>query len=264
VLNHPVYQKLLRQHETVKNCLCVGLDPDLDKLPDWYPKSVDGVLHFLLDVIEATQDKCLAYKPNISFFEGLGLDGLHLLKALCNEIPDHIPIIMDAKRGDIGNTSRMQAAFIFNTFKADAITVNPLMGYDSVEPFLEHKNKWVFILGLTSNSGSNDIERQRLQSEKSVYEHIITLGNTWSEKHPNLGFVIGATHDELPTIRKQTHLPFLIPGVGAQGGTYSHALAGADKNGICLINVGRQLLYGGEGRITPALLQERICTILGQ
>jgi orotidine-5'-phosphate decarboxylase len=118
------------------------------------------------------------------------------------------------------------------------------------------------MLGLTSNSGANDIERQKLLSQQTVYQHIVTLANTWSDNHKNIGLVIGATHAELPSIRKSTPLLFLIPGVGAQGGSYQHALAGNDSNGLSLINVGRQILYGSDERITPTLIQKRISEIL--
>lgn len=259
---HPVYQKLLKQKEISKNCLCIGLDPDLEKIPSNYPKNPEGALAFLLDIVTITQNHCIAYKPNISFFEAMGLEGLHILKTLCEKIPSQIPIIIDAKRGDIGNTSRMQASFIFNTFRADGITVNPLMGYDSVKPFLDHSDKLVFLLGLTSNPGSADIERQVLQSGKTVYEHTIALANTWAIQHPNIGLVVGATHDELPIIRNTTTTPFLIPGVGAQGGTYQHALQGADKHGICLINVGRDILYAENTKPTTEAVLARIQKIV--
>lgn len=262
MLIHPVYQKLLKQKEVTKNCLCIGLDPDVSKLPTYYPKTTEGTLSFLLDIINNTHTLCIAYKPNISFFEAMGLEGLKMLQTVCLNIPDKNAIIMDAKRGDIGNTSRMQAAFIFNNFKTDAITVNPLMGYDSVEPFLAYSDKLVFLLGLTSNPGSNDFERLPLNSGKTVYEQIIETSEQWNSQHQNIGLVIGATHSELPIIRTKSSLPFLIPGVGAQGGTYKHALVGADKNGLCLINIGRQILYGSDEKITPSIITKRIETIL--
>jgi orotidine-5'-phosphate decarboxylase len=244
VLEHPVYKSLYDNIQTVGHCLCVGLDPDLTKIPEKYSQDCDGVEHFLKDIIDASQDNVIAYKPNISFFEALGIPGLQMLEKICEHIPESTPTILDGKRGDIGNTATMQAKYIFDYFNADAITVNPYMGEDSVEPFLAYKDKLVFVLALTSNHGANDFERQMLQKGIPMYLSVIETVTKWAEETRNLGFVVGATQSELQTIRSYSEYPFLIPGVGQQGGSYHHAMKGADKNGVCVINVSRSVLYG--------------------
>ena len=244
MLSHPVLSQLHHNIASRKNYLCVGLDPDPLKMPDHIDRSFNGIEIFLSEVIEATVDVCIAYKPNISFFEALGIDGLRLLERIRKRIPANVPVILDAKRGDIGNTSAKQASFLFDVFGADASTLHPYMGEDSVSPFLDYKDKLHFVLGLTSNPGSSTFEKLRLDNGRFLYEQVIHQCNEWQSSYQNLGLVIGGTHSELSQVRSQTELPFLIPGVGAQGGSYQEVIQhGINTSGIALVNVSRGILY---------------------
>ncbi len=241
MLSNPVYGSLKSNIDRLGHCLCLGLDPDIDKIPSYYEKSISGLDMFLIDVIEASKDQVIAYKPNISFFEAYGIEGLHLLEKCRARTPSHVPFILDAKRGDIGNTAVKQATYLFDYFGADAITVNPYMGHDNVSPFLDYKDKLIFVLALTSNPGSNDFETLKLESGKRLFEEVIEKTNTWSKN--NVGFVVGATQTDLVQARSLTSFPFLIPGVGHQGGRYVDAIKGSDANGVSIINASRALLY---------------------
>ncbi|MBT5855379.1 orotidine-5'-phosphate decarboxylase [bacterium] len=247
--SHPVINRWLTNRDRINHSLCVGIDPDMDKLPDTFPKTIDGMEQFLIHVIESTQEDCISYKPNMAFFEAMGIEGLRLLERLCKRIPDAIPIIMDGKRGDIGNTSKMQAKFIFDYFGADASTLHPYMGSDSLRPFFEYKDKMHFVLGLTSNPGSQDFEKKNMADGQPLYHTVIKQCIEWNQDYGNIGMVVGATHDELANVREiAEQLPFLIPGVGAQGGTYSHASdKGKNLDGLVLINASRAVLYPSKG-----------------
>jgi len=226
--------------------LCVGLDGDLEKLEAEYSKDIIGLGQFLFDVVDATKEFAAAYKPNIAFFEFLGLDGLALLKELINKIPNEIPIILDFKRGDIGNTSKKYAEYAFNYLNVDAVTLAPYMGSDSVEPFLEYTDRYAYILGLTSNPGANDFEKLVLEDGEMVYQKVIKKINDWNVKYGNCGVVAGATRpEELIKIRKNYgEIGLLIPGVGAQGGDLKSALSThKNGNGTSLINFSRAILY---------------------
>ena len=239
---HPFLDQILKNIKNKKSCLCVGLDPDPDLLPVGFSTNCEGILSFLKEVVTHTQDVAIAYKPNLSFFEALGLDGLKMLQELCESI--EAPIIMDAKRGDIGNTSRMQATYIFKTFNCDAVTVNPYMGEDSVAAFFDYRDKFHFVLALTSNPGAADFEKQQLASGQPLYQAVADKCEIWQSQFGNVGMVVGATQSELKQLRAQSSLPFLIPGVGAQGGDYLKSVQeGQTKEGIVLVNVGRHILY---------------------
>lgn len=246
MLEHPFLNRLNTLSSQRHNSLCIGLDPDMDKMPDFIDRSISGVEIFLKSIIDRTQDICIAYKPNISFFEGLGLEGLHLLKRVIDYIDD-VPVILDAKRGDIGNTSKQQARFIFEEMNADATTLHPYMGDDSLQPFFEYKEKFSFVLGLTSNPGSERFEKLKLETRKYLYEHVIEQCADWHSIYGNVGVVVGATQSELSAIRAiDERLLFLIPGVGAQGGSYSDCVnVGKNSDGLVLINMSRNVLYAG-------------------
>jgi orotidine-5'-phosphate decarboxylase len=243
MLTNTVYQLLKKNINHLGHCICLGLDPDVHLLSTSFEKNCDGIEAYLKIIIESSHDKVIAYKPNISFFEGLGLEGLHLLEKICDFIPSKTPIILDAKRGDIGNTALFQAKFLFDYFDADAVTVNPYMGIDCVAPFLKYENKLTFVLALTSNLGANNFERQVLKNGKPLFLEVVTQVSDWGRASNNIGFVVGATQAEMKDIRKHTSFPFLIPGVGVQGGTYLNALEGRDENGVAIINASRSLLY---------------------
>ncbi|MCX7044949.1 MAG: orotidine-5'-phosphate decarboxylase [Candidatus Sumerlaeota bacterium] len=224
--------------------LCVGLDPDAKHLPAGMNKDAAGMRDYLLRVIEATHDLVCAYKPNLAFFEAMGRQGYDILKEILAQIPGSVLTIGDAKRGDIGNTSKCYARALFEDLKFGAATVNPLMGSDCVEPFLEFKDRLCFLLCLTSNPGADDF----LLPEK-LYLRIARKAAEWNSRHGNVGLVVGATRPEyVAEIRAAAPaLPFLIPGVGAQGGEIERVVqAGRDDEGQGLIfNVSRAILYAG-------------------
>jgi len=238
--------ELIEQINKKKSFLCVGLDTDPAKIPTFLKDFEDPIFEFNKRVIDATKELCVAYKPNIAFYESLGPKGWESLEKTIDYIPDNIFTIADAKRGDIGNTSKMYAKTFFEYFDFDAVTVAPYMGIDSVSPFLEFEDKWVILLGLTSNKGSNDF--QRIQSGNTpLYESVIRKSQAWGSPE-NLMYVIGATHPEsFAEVRAMAkeHF-FLVPGIGAQGGD----LDGVVSNGMnsdcgLLINSSRGIIYAG-------------------
>jgi orotidine-5'-phosphate decarboxylase len=243
-------EKLLKAADNNKSWLCIGLDPDPGRFPDHIARTTDGIKEFLTSIIDVTSDLVCAYKPNSAFFEQLGADGLVLLKQVIDYIPDDIPVILDAKRGDIGNTSRMYARAAFDYLGVDAITVNPYMGYDGVAPFLEYTDKGVFVLCLTSNKSSEDFQKQSLANGGKLYELVAETALTWNENR-NVCLVVGATKpDQLKELRRiaGNDIPILIPGIGAQGGDLEASLKnGANTNGkLAIINVSRSVLYASK------------------
>lgn len=206
----------------------------------------EPLIEFTRSIINATSEFAIAYKPNFAFYEALGLKGLYALDALMHNLPKGVITIADAKRADIGNTSRLYATAFFETWGFDAVTVPPYMGYDSIEPFLSYKEKLTLILCLTSNSGSQDFEEQRLENGKLLYESVLEKALQWNQ-FENVGLVVGANrNEELRRIRSlASELCFLIPGVGAQGGSLEDAVRyGTDANHLsALINIGRAVIY---------------------
>ncbi len=227
-----------------KSPICVGLDPDFSKIPSHIPKTIEGLKYFLESIMAATSPYCVAFKPNISFFEALGIPGLNLLSGLREKCPSDVLWIIDAKRGDIGNTSAMQARFIYDHLGADATTLHPYMGEDSVAPFLAYHNKLSFVLGLTSNPGSATFEKQVLQGGMPLWAYVVTTCKDWNV-NGNVGVVLGGTNVELREARALApNLPFLIPGVGTQGGDFKTVYT--DSNAAVspsLINMSRSVLY---------------------
>ncbi len=238
------YSKLENSLIESGTMLCVGLDTDLAKLPKGIASNLTGMLEFNRIIINATQDLTAAYKINYAFYEQYGHEGFRIIEQTMNLIPQSKFIIADAKRGDIGNTSRSYAKACFEALNSDAITVNPYMGSDSVKPFLEYSDKMVFLLALTSNPGSSDFQRLKVDNDY-LYQHVIEVSSKWAD-YKNLGYVIGATHpDELRTIRKTIPSnPLLIPGVGTQGGDIDGVLS-ANNGGVALINVSRDIIFAG-------------------
>lgn len=231
-----------------KSFLCVGIDTDVEKLPAHLPKNTDGVLAFNKAIIDATKDYCVAYKVNTAFFEAMGWQGWKVMEETFAYMPKNVLKIADAKRGDIGNTSQQYAKAFFNTINADAITLAPYMGKDSLEVFFTYPNKWGIVLALTSNAGSADFEQQQLQGSY-LFEHVVS--NMCKIGSPqNLMFVVGATKPkEFELIRK--HAPnnfFLVPGIGAQGGSLAEVVKyGMNQNIGLLINASRSIIYAGNG-----------------
>ena len=243
------FQKLNTAVKKNRSLLCVGLDPDPQRMPDKV-----GIFEFNKAIIDATSDLVCAYKPQLAFYEALGDEGLDALKRTVKHIPDHIPVIADAKRGDIGSTARAYATAIFSVLGFDATTVNPYLGFDSVEPFIEYQDKGIFVLCRTSNPGAADFQSLRCRFGKGyrpLFEIVAIKASQWNT-NGNVGLVVGATYpDELKVIR-QSHpdMTFLIPGIGAQGGDLSLAVRyglNAQGNGI-IINSSRQIIYASSGR----------------
>ena len=232
-----------------KSIICLGLDLDPRRMPAEHSKSVKGMFEFAVSVIEATKDKVCAYKPNLAFYESLGPEGLSLLKLIIERIGDSVPVILDGKRGDIGNTASHYAEAMFKQMNASWVTLNPYMGYDSLRPFIEYKEKGVFILCLTSNPGSKDLQILKVDG-KPLYQIVAEKVAYWN-KDDNCGLVVGATNPEqLKELRAVTgNMPLLIPGVGAQGGSLEKAAAYGTDNftKTALINVSRSVLYASKG-----------------
>jgi orotidine-5'-phosphate decarboxylase len=245
-------QQLIKQIRDKKTFLCVGLDPDAEKLPkDLLEDEDNPIYEFNKQIIDATADYCVAFKPNTAFYEAYGLNGLNSLDKTIHYIktnyPDHL-VIADAKRGDIGNTSAMYARAFFKRFKADAITVAPYMGRDSIKPFLDFENKWTIVLGLTSNEGASDFQ-QLLVDGQPLYKHVIKACASWGTPE-NMMFVVGATKaEQLGEIRQLVPDHFLlVPGVGAQGGDLKAVCEqGLNKDIGLLINSSRAILYASSG-----------------
>jgi orotidine-5'-phosphate decarboxylase len=238
------------QKATLKNhsLVCVGLDPD----PRLMPEKL-SVADFNKAIIEATSDLVCAYKPNFAFYEAMGDEGMDALKQTLKAIPANIPIIADAKRGDIGNTSKAYAKALFEVYGFDAATVNPYLGSDAVEPFIQFSDKGIFILCRTSNAGAADFQSLKCITDKGpkpLFEIVAEKAQEWN-RTGNVGLVVGATYpDELKIIRqKLPNMPFLIPGLGAQGGDVATTI----KNGVspqgdkAIINSSRQILYASKG-----------------
>jgi len=245
-------QQLIEQIKQKKSFLCVGLDTDIDKIPAFLKTYPDPIFEFNKRIIDATKDLCIAYKPNAAFYERHGIMGLQALIKTSQYLPKDCLSIMDAKRGDIGNTSSMYARTFFDESAAgmdfDAITVAPYMGNDSVKPFLAFDGKWVILLALTSSVGSQDF--QYLQTGSSyLYETVIQKANTWAGAD-RLMYVVGATKStEFTNIRQYAPDNFLlVPGVGAQGGSLEDVCKyGMTKDCGLIVNSSRGIIYASNG-----------------
>jgi orotidine-5'-phosphate decarboxylase len=240
--------ELIAQIHLKNSFLCVGLDPDLTKIPKHLLQLEDPVFEFNKAIIDATKEYCVAYKPNTAFYEALGVKGWKALEKTINYIPKDCFIIADAKRGDIGNTSLAYAKAFFETLPCDAITVAPYMGADSVLPFYTYKDAWVVLLALTSNQGSADFQMLEVKGQK-LYAEVIKKALSWGNNE-NTMFVVGATRgEEIAELRKlaPSHF-FLVPGVGAQGGSLEEVFNyGANKEVGLLVNSSRAILYAEDG-----------------
>ncbi|CAN5444973.1 orotidine-5'-phosphate decarboxylase [soil metagenome] len=242
--------ELVNQIKKKQSYLCVGFDTDLSKIPSHLLSGPDPVFEFNKQIIDATSEYCVAYKPNLAFYEALGPKGWESLQKTVEYIPKDIFTIADAKRGDIGNTSSMYAKAFFEQLKFDSITVAPYMGADSVKPFLEFENKWVILLVHTSNTGSADFQLIESKSKRRLYEEVIVLSQQWGTPD-NLMYVVGATRaDKIAEIRKLApdHF-FLVPGVGAQGGDLKEvSKAGMNRDCGILVNSSRGIIYASSGK----------------
>ncbi|MFA4858253.1 MAG: orotidine-5'-phosphate decarboxylase [Candidatus Margulisiibacteriota bacterium] len=241
-------EKLDQACQQNNSLVCIGLDTDLGKIPKHLLNDEDPLFAFNRAIIDQTADLVCAYKPNMAFYEMHGIYGMESLMRTIEYIPKHIPVILDAKRGDIGNTAAAYAKAIFDVYKADATTVNPYLGPDSVLPFAEYRDKGVFVLCLTSNQGARVLQSHGVESgDIALYLKVVKYSLLWNQQYNNIGLVVGATKpQELKEIRSQVgNMPILIPGVGAQGGSVKDSVtAGADKNGLhAIINSSRAIIY---------------------
>ncbi|WP_222536229.1 orotidine-5'-phosphate decarboxylase [Pedobacter polysacchareus] len=245
-------KQLFEQIQIKKSFLCVGLDPVLENIPPHLLKYENPVLEFNKQIIDATKDLCVAYKPNTAFYECMGLKGWETLIKTWQYMPEDIFSIADAKRGDIGNTSAMYADAFFNEAKSDmsfdSVTVAPYMGKDSVSPFLNYKDKWVILLALTSNAGHSDFQLHQTPEGK-LYEEVIRISSQWADSE-QLMYVVGATRgSEFKNIRRLAPDNFLlVPGVGAQGGSLADVCEyGLNKECGLLVNSARGIIYASKG-----------------
>jgi orotidine-5'-phosphate decarboxylase len=247
-------QELFENIKRKKSFLCVGLDTDVNKIPEHlFDESDDAIFAFNKAIIDATADLCVAYKPNLAFYESLGLEGWEVLERTVDYIRENYPdqfIIADAKRGDIGNTSAMYARTFFGNMEFDSVTVAPYMGEDSVTPFLTYEGKWVTLLALTSNKGAFDFQFMRDVEGEFLFQKVLKTSLKWGNDE-NMMFVVGATKAEMLTdIRAIVPDHFLlVPGVGAQGGSLQDvAKYGLNSSCGLLVNSSRQIIYAANDK----------------
>ena len=241
-------EQIFEQIKKKESFLCVGLDTDLKKIPEYLHDYDDPIYEFNKAIIDATSQYCVAFKPNLAFYESEGVYGWQSFEKTVAYIKQRYPdqfIIADAKRGDIGNTSDMYARSFFDRFKVDAVTVAPYMGEDSVKPFLLYPNKWVILLALTSNKGSTDFQLIKDEHGERLFEKVLRLSQTWASDN-ELMYVVGATQGELFK-EVRTIVPnhfLLVPGVGAQGGSLEEVCKyGMNSNCGLLVNSSRAIIY---------------------
>lgn len=269
-------QQLFENIRRKKSFLCVGLDTDIKKIPQHLLTEEDPIFVFNKAIIDATADLCVAYKPNLAFYESLGLEGWKAFEKTVRYLKENYPdqfIIADAKRGDIGNTSEMYARSFFEHLDIDAVTVAPYMGEDSVKPFLNYEGHWVIVLGLTSNKGSQDFQFTTDAQGERLFEKVLRVTQTWATDD-QLMFVVGATQGKLFTdVRRIVPNHFLlVPGVGAQGGSLQEvAQYGMNDHCGLLVNSSRGIIYAdkseafaGAARSEAKKIQQEMETLLTQ
>ena len=246
-------QQLIKQIQTKETFLCIGLDTDIRKLPEHLKNEENAVFKFNQAIIDATAPYCVSYKPNLAFYESMGLKGMESFEKtidyLKQNYPDHF-IIADAKRGDIGNTSMMYARTFFEEYNLDALTVAPYMGEDSVKPFLEYKGKWVILLALTSNKGSHDFQFIEDTQGEKLFEKVLRTSQQWGNEE-NMMYVVGATQGSMFTnVRRLAPRSFLlVPGIGAQGGSLQEVCRyGMTADCGLLVNSSRGIIYASSGK----------------
>lgn len=235
------FERLAARSRTAETHVCVGLDPDFER------HKVSDVAGYTRAVIEATAPFAAAYKPNVAFYEQWGIEGLRALEATLAAIPSGIPVIGDAKRGDISSTGRAYARALFDQWGFDAVTLSPYMGIEAVEPFLEYRDRGVYVLCRTSNAGASAVQNLELATGGPLYLEVARIARSWGS---NVGLVVGATAPtELREIRRSVpDAPLLVPGVGAQGGDPASVVAAAGATpGLLLVNASRSIFYAGEG-----------------
>lgn len=247
-------EKLEQASRANNSLLCIGLDPDPERIPQHLGSGAHAVVAFNKAVIRATQDIACAYKPNLGFYTVYGHDGIRALQETQRAVPAHIPTILDAKVGDIDVTSRAYAQGYFGEMDFDAVTAHPYLGLDGLEPLLAWENRCVFVLAKTSNPGSGELQDRKLAGtdpEQTVYEQVASNVATWTQKFSTCGLVAGGTYpQEVASIRKiSPDVPMLIPGIGSQGGDLQATVQAALSNGTgpVAINASRSIIYAGQG-----------------
>ena len=247
-------QRLSAAQRTNNSLLCVGLDPDLAKMPAHLQGKSDAVFEFCSAIVDATADLACSFKPQIAYFAAMGAEAtLERLMAYMRERAPNVPVILDAKRGDIGSTAQQYAREAFERYGAHAVTLSPFMGRDSIQPYLDYADKGVFLLCRTSNPGGSDLQNQRLADvpgQPRLFEHLAQLAQTEWNTNGQVGLVVGATFPaEIARVRALAPtVPLLIPGVGAQGGdAHATVKAGSTANGMAVINSSRAILYASSG-----------------
>jgi orotidine-5'-phosphate decarboxylase len=244
-------EKLRASVAVRSSLLCIGLDPELARLPDHLPRTADGVVRFNCEIIAATSDLVSAYKPNLAFYEALGPDGLGALTTTIRTIPTDIVVIGDAKRGDVGNTARAYASALFDWYGFDAVTVSPYLGGDAIEPFVSYPDRGVFVICRTSNPGAGEIQSLNVAHDgvvRPLYEVVALRARIWNTRG-NIGLVVGATApSELARIRELApDLPILVPAIGAQGGDLAAAARAHREAAPVVISASRSILYASSG-----------------
>lgn len=250
--------KLRASEDATGSLLCLGLDPEPDLLPPAIDRSPGGIAQFIRTVVEAVSDAVSSYKLNLAFYERWGRESGWLLEQALQCLPAERPVILDAKRSDVGSTAQAYAHGLFEAWKGDAVTVHPFLGYDSVAPFLAHKDKEVFIVCRTSNPGAAEFQHLRSDGE-ALYRHVARAGVRW-DHHGNVGFVVGATAPaELRDVRQIAgDRLLLVPGIGAQGGDLTSAVSAAlrpDGRGA-IIPVSRAILFASTGNDYPSAARD--------
>ena len=264
-------KELINHIKKKKSFLCIGLDTDISKIPTHLLDLEDPIFEFNKQIIDATKDLCVAYKPNIAFYESMGVSGWKSLQKTLDYIPNEIFTIADAKRGDIGNTSKMYARAFFENMNFDSVTVAPYMGSDSVTPFLEFEDKWAIVLALTSNKGGLDFQMIEDENGKQLFEQVLETSKQWGSDE-NMMYVVGASRaEELLEIRAIVPNHFLlVPGVGAQGGSLKDvAKYGLNSDCGLLVNSSRGIIYAGndvdfaqKAKLEAKKLQQQMAVIL--
>jgi orotidine-5'-phosphate decarboxylase len=252
-------QEIISQIKQKQSFLSVGLDADINKIPAHLLELEDPIFEFNKQIIDATKDLCVAYKPNIAFYESMGVSGWNSLQKTLDYIPNDIFAIADAKRGDIGNTSNIYARTFFENMNFDAVTVAPYMGSDSVTPFLDFENKWAIVLALTSNKGGLDFQNIEDKNGKQLFEQVLETSQAWGTAE-NMMYVVGATRAE-QLLEIRTIIPdhfLLVPGVGEQGGSVQEvAKYGMNKDCGLLVNSSRGIIYAGNDLNFAAKAREK-------
>lgn len=262
-------KELIEQIKTKRTFLCVGLDTDLKKIPEHLLNDSNPIFTFNKAIIDATAPYCVAYKPNLAFYEAFGVKGMIAFEETIKYIKENYPkhfIVADAKRGDIGNTSAMYARTFFEEYDVDSLTVAPYMGEDSVTPFLGYKDKWVILLALTSNKGSHDFQLTADNNGKRLFERVLETSQQWGNSD-NMMYVVGATQGKMfEDIRKIVPNHFLlVPGVGAQGGSLEEVCKyGMNDDCGLLVNSSRGIIYASSGNNFAEVAKEKAKELMVQ